>query len=284
MDAEKWVLDLSKRFVRWDDFKAHESQIMRFAVRSGYIKTKPFDYIQNPRKDKVAVKKVKPNWYSLEELQTFIEALRSIQQADVSPNQVWAMTRAYLSVTVSTGIRKSEVRALKWSDIDLNTGELKVQRAVRYSDERGKYIVETKTINGMRQLLLDGDALDALQAWHDGQIQWRKDQDQLLMTKTNWIFTSQDDPEKRMSSDDPTRCMHTVSNYAGLRYITPHGLRHTKATLSHQAGADIAAVLGHANGKFTLTHYIHATKSGVIRAESLFNKYVNGDAEDKKAN
>lgn len=287
MDAEAWTLDVSKRYVRWDDFKARASQIMRFAVRCGYIKTNPFDYIQNPRKGKVATKKIKQNWFDLKELQTFMETLRTMSQEDVSPNQQWAMSRAFLSITASTGMRRSEVRALKWSDINWDTGELKVQRAVKYSDELGEYIGTTKTVSGMRQLLLDGDALDALQAWKTDQLQWRKDQGQPIITKENWIFTSQNNPINLMSADDPTRWMATVCKTAGVHQITLHGLRHTKATLSSQAGADIAdiaAVLGHSNGRFTLGHYIHQTKSGVIRAESLFNKYVTGDSGEKKAN
>jgi integrase len=287
MDAEAWTLDVSKRYVRWDDFKARASQIMRFAVRCGYIKTNPFDYIQNPRKGKVANKKIKQNWFDLKELQTFMETLRTMSQEDVSPNQQWAMSRAFLSITASTGMRRSEVRALKWSDINWDTGELKVQRAVKYSDELGEYIGTTKTVSGMRQLLLDGDALDALQVWKTDQLQWRKDQGQPIITKENWIFTSQNNPANLMSADDPTRWMATVCKTAGVHQITLHGLRHTKATLSSQAGADIAdiaAVLGHSNGRFTLGHYIHQTKSGVIRAESLFNKYVTGDSEEKKAN
>ncbi|WP_461214988.1 tyrosine-type recombinase/integrase [Lacticaseibacillus sp. GG6-2] len=287
MDAEKWTLDVAKRFVRWDDFKARASQIMRFAVRCGYIQTNPFDYIQNPRKGKVAKKTIKQNWFDLEELRTFMETLRAMSQEDVSPNQQWAMSHAFLSVTASTGMRRSEVRALKWSDINWETGELKVQRAVKYSDELGEYIGATKTVSGMRQLLLDGDAIDALRTWQADQLQWRQDQGQQMITKENWIFTSQDDPTNLMSGDDPTRWMTTVCKTAGVHRISLHGLRHTKATLSSQAGADIAdiaAVLGHSNGRFTLGHYIHQTKSGVVRAESLFNKYVAGEDTRKTVN
>jgi integrase len=288
MDAEKWVLDVAKRFVRWDDFKARASQIMRYAVRAGYIKTNPFDYIQNPRKGKVSTATVKHNWYSLEELRQFLDALTSLSQDDFSLAHDWSMGRAFLSVTASTGMRKSEVRALKWSDINWNTSELEVARAIKYSKKKGgEYVGSTKTTNSLRRLLIDGDAIDALQAWKDDQLQWRIDQGLTPISEANWIFTDEADPEKYATRNFPDRAMRRVISKAGLRRITLHGLRHTKATLTSEAGADaadIAAVLGHANGVFTQAHYIHATKSGVIRAESLFSKYVGGDDANKEAN
>ena len=62
---------------------------------------------------------------------------------------------------LATGLRRGELLGLKWTDIDLDRGVLKIQRAI--SRQNGK-VVETplKTKNAYRTLPLSADAIDVL--------------------------------------------------------------------------------------------------------------------------
>ena len=65
-------------------------------------------------------------------------------------------------IDLTTGLRRGELLGLKWSDIDLEKGDLRVQRQIGRID--GKIIeMPLKTKNAYRTLPLSADAIDVLQ-------------------------------------------------------------------------------------------------------------------------
>jgi integrase len=69
--------------------------------------------------------------------------------------------RALLMTTVFTGIRASELRGLRWSDVDLKTGKLQVrQRADRYL-----VIGKPKSVTSERTIPLPPPVLNILKTW-----------------------------------------------------------------------------------------------------------------------
>lgn len=64
---------------------------------------------------------------------------------------------------LATGLRRGELLGLKWTDIDLDRGVLKIQRAI--SRQNGKVVeAPLKTKNAYRTLPLSADAIDVLKA------------------------------------------------------------------------------------------------------------------------
>ena len=64
-------------------------------------------------------------------------------------------------IDLTTGLRRGELLGLKWSDIDLEKGDLRVQRQIGRID--GKIIeMPLKTKNAYRTLPLSADAIDVL--------------------------------------------------------------------------------------------------------------------------
>ena len=132
-------------------------------------------------------------------------------------------------IDLATGLRRGELLGLKWEDIDLERGDLRVKRQLaRINGE----IVEAplKTKNAYRTLPLAADAIDILKA------QKKK------VGSSPWVFPSPTGGP--LSPDCVNNMLHRVLKRAGLPSIRFHDLRHTFATLALQNGVDIKTVSG----------------------------------------
>ena len=150
-------------------------------------------------------------------------------------------------IELATGLRRGELLGLKWSDIDLKHGNLRVQRQIARIDGE---IVEAplKTKNAYRTLPLSADAIDVLKT------QKKK------CGNSQYVFPSPTGGP--ISPDSVLHMLHRVLKRAGLPKVRFHDLRHTFATLALQNGVDIKTVsgmLGHFSAGFTLDTYAHVT-------------------------
>ena len=150
-------------------------------------------------------------------------------------------------IELATGLRRGELLGLKWSDIDLEHGSLRVQRQIARIDGE---IVEgpLKTKNAYRTLPLSADAIDVLKT------QKKKG------GNSQYVFPSPTGGP--ISPDSVLHMLHRVLKRAGLPKVRFHDLRHTFATLALQNGVDIKTVsgmLGHFSAGFTLDTYAHVT-------------------------
>ena len=168
----------------------------------------------------------------------------------------------YLELT--TGLRRGELLGLKWSDIDLEKGDLRVQRQIGRID--GKIIeMPLKTKNAYRTLPLSADAIDVLM------------QQRRKTGNSEWVFPSPTGGP--MSPDSVLHMLHRVLKRAGLPKVRFHDLRHTFATLALQNGVDIKTVsgmLGHFSAGFTLDTYAHVTTSAKREAAKTMGNILSG--------
>jgi integrase len=150
-------------------------------------------------------------------------------------------------IDLTTGLRRGELLGLKWSDIDLEKGDLRVQRQIGRID--GKIIeMPLKTKNAYRTLPLSADAIDVLM------------QQRRKTGNSEWVFPSPTGGP--MSPDSVLHMLQRVLKRAGLPRIRFHDLRHTFATMALQNGVDVktlSGALGHYSAGFTLNTYTHAT-------------------------
>lgn len=276
IDVQAWLVKLSQKMASYRKVTAYASMLFKFAVRMKYINQNPFDYVETPHKAKSAKHIVKKNYYDGKELANFINALNTITSEDQSIDHNWTMARAFLMLVLTTGMRRGEALALKWHDINFKRKLITIHRAQK-RDENGIYLGHTKSEAGMRTISLEPLAAETLHAWHMKQAIWLNQCGRPEISPESWIFTNRNDPDKVMSENTPRRWMVDLCEAKHLRRITIHGLRHTKATLMSEAGAqvnDIAAILGHASGDFTLKQYIHSTKDGITSAENIYQSLL----------
>ena len=152
----------------------------------------------------------------------------------------------YLELT--TGLRRGELLALQWTDLDVASKTLSVTKQVNRIS--GKLVVSPpKTRNSIRTLALPQQAVDLLIAEHKKH------------SRNPYLFPS---PKTgTMYDPDAFRRTHDkILKAIGAEHIRFHDLRHTFATLSLKCGVDVktlSGALGHYSAGFTLNTYTHAT-------------------------
>jgi integrase len=158
--------------------------------------------------------------------------------------------RAPITIALRTGLRQGELRALRWSDVDLERGRIVVRRAV------WRDIVSTPKNGRVREVPLSQQAAEALQEHSRlGEM----------------VFCS---PDGSMLSKGAMKwplwnaCMN-----AGLRKIGWHTARHTFASHLVMRGAPIKAVqelLGHSTTEMTM-RYAHLSPDARREAVRLLD-------------
>lgn len=168
---------------------------------------------------------------------------------------------------LATGLRRGELLGLKWEDIDLERGDLRVRRQVsRLNGE----VVEAplKTKNAYRTLPLAEDTVSVLR-------EQRK-----KVGNSPWVFPSPNGGP--ISPDSVLHMLHRVLKRAGLPKVRFHDLRHTFATLALQNGVDVKTVsgmLGHFSAGFTLDTYAHITSAAQRQAAQTMGNVLAGTIE-----
>ena len=165
---------------------------------------------------------------------------------------------------LATGLRRGELLGLKWEDIDLEHGDLRVRRQIARINGS---VVEAplKTKNAYRTLPLAEDTISILK------------EQKKKVGNSPWVFPSATGGP--ISPDSVLHMLHRVLKRAGLPQVRFHDLRHTFATLALQNGVDIKTVsgmLGHFSAGFTLDTYAHVTTSAQKAAANTMGKLLSG--------
>lgn len=174
-----------------------------------------------------------------------------------------------------TGMRRGELCGVKWSDVNLDGGQLVVRRSrVPVS---GRTIVETtpKTKNA-RSIALAPATVAALRAHRK-----RQKEDRLACgpawQDTGYMFTTEDGSPLR--PDAVTQAFNEHVKAAELPRIVLHGLRHSHATIGLAAGESVKVMqerLGHRNIRTTLG-YTHVLPGMQERAAANVERLILGD-------
>lgn len=164
-----------------------------------------------------------------------------------------------IATAVGTGLRRSEITALRWSDVDLDAGTLAVRRAAAMLD--GKVLLKApKTKRSQRTdhlpafvvAVLRRQRADQLARYEVlyGELEARRRQ------KEGWVFDRGDG--ELWNPNELSKQFARFVRRKGLPLIRLHDLRHGYATLAFAAGIPLKVVsesLGHASMKITSDLY-----------------------------
>jgi integrase len=160
-------------------------------------------------------------------------------------------------LAASSGARRGELLALRWSDIDLDRGALSIERCiVRVGDsllEQG-----TKT-HQSRRISLDSGTITSLQL-HYQQATERARLAGSTISSKSFVFSHTVDGSTPWHPDSTSRAFRRICEQAGVTSVRLHDLRHYVATRLLTAGVDVRTVagrLGHRNPSTTLNVYSH---------------------------
>lgn len=171
--------------------------------------------------------------------------------------------------TLACGLRQAEVLGLRWRDVDLEAGSLRVD--VVLDRQGGRYVLtEPKTSSSRRTVALPTFVVAALREHRRRQLEDRVAA--AAPTEDGLVFVS---PAGRpMSAGYVTHRWRTISRAIGLD-LTFHGLRRGQATLLVAMGVHPKVVserLGHATVAMTLDVYAGVTRASDVAAASLLEE------------
>lgn len=161
-------------------------------------------------------------------------------------------------LAISTGMRPSEYSALKWSDLNLLTGQLSVSRSLDFLPGGGWEISDNKTAGSRRTIKLWASVTQSIREHRTRQSAEREAAGESWVDH-DFVFTNEvGGPVNR--NNLTKRNFRRVLKAAGLPEIRLYDLRHTAATTALAAGVPVKVVsemLGHASVAITLDIYSH---------------------------
>lgn len=226
-------------------------EMLKYAVRCGYISINPADRVEPPRRDTKEAA-----FYELSDCSKLLAALKKIDDTQ------W---RLFFTMSLYTGMRPGELIGLNWSDISeniltVNAGSVQLHGQKTIRTDR------PKTKKSVRMIDLPKEVTDLLGKHKKEQAAYR------LQFGKNWpepdaVFT--DDLGERLGKYAPSKHWNRFVKKNGLRALPLYGLRHTAATLmiaENISARDVAARLGHAQTSTTLNIYAHSFMDANSRA------------------
>ena len=137
-------------------------------------------------------------------------------------------------LAASSGARRGELLALRWSDIDLDRGRLSIERGIV---RVGEDIIEqgTKT-HQSRRISLDAGTVAALRA-HEVLMIERAQAASSVITSQSFVFSHSVDCSSPWHPDSTSRAFRRICQQAGVQDVRLHDLRHYVATRSWPLGS-----------------------------------------------
>lgn len=178
-----------------------------------------------------------------------VDATRVIQAA-TDPR-----TRARLVCALVLGLRQGEALGLRWADVDLQRGALRVRQALSVVPGQAPTMTDPKSTASARVVPLPAGAVAELQAWRD-------------VSASPWVFPAADGGHNRNPRADWAVWKHALE-VAGVRHVPLHGARGSAASMLLAMGVPervIADILGHANARVTQEHYLHSDEGQRLAA------------------
>ncbi len=215
------------------------------AVRGDLIHRNPAAHANKP---KVRQREIDP--LDANQAQAFLDAARGDR------------FEALYVLCLMAGLRQGEALGLKWSDIDIDAGTLRVnrqlQRVRRDGDKSGALVFSEPKNASRRTVGLPQRAVRALQSHRGRQLEER------LKAGAEWqdnglVFASKHGGPLD-AQNVVNRSYKPLLKAASLPPVRFHDLRHSCLSLLAQRGEpirDLQALAGHATAAFTLQRYTH---------------------------
>ena len=234
---------------------------LNYAVKMDYLPKNPLMRVGNFKDPNTLHKEM--DFYTADEFRAFIA--KALECAQNSPNNSEWDYYVFFNIAFYTGMRKGEIHALKWSDIDGDY--ISVKRSItqklkgedRETPPKNKTSIRTLQIpEPLKKILADHKArYRSLQGFSD---------DFRICGGT-----------RPLRDTSIQKANERYAKLAGLKTIRIHDFRHSHASLLANNGINIQEIarrLGHAKIEMTWNTYSHLYPREEERAVNILNKIV----------
>lgn len=231
---------------------------LKMALRWGLIKNNPADAVTAPRPQRTEMKTMNEK-----DLSIFLESAKE------TPYYVLFYLALY------TGMRRSELLALRWSDVDLLLCQIYVSRSLHRLRTGDLVFREPKSAAGRRMVALP-PSIALLMQKHKDELESQRSILGLALADNDLVFSNIEG--KPLLPDTVSHAWMKVIKRAGLDGIRLHDARHSHASLLLKQGVHPKVVqerLGHATISTTLDLYSHVTPSLQQAAAEGFDRMLS---------
>ena len=154
-------------------------------------------------------------------------------------------------------MRRSELLALRWQDIDFIYSQIYVNRSLHQLKDSSYVFTQPKSAKSSRTIALTPSTILMLREYHEQQKLEARYAGKAL-TDIDLVFSNLDG--KPLRPNTITRAWTTLAAKYGLKVIRLHDARHTHASLMLKQGIHPKVVqerLGHSSIQMTIDTYSH---------------------------
>jgi integrase len=178
-------------------------------------------------------------------------------------------------VALFTGMRRGEILALRWGNVDLAGKVIKVRESLEVT-RAGLRFKEPKSKAGVRDVTLPAIVIETLHAHRKVLLERRLVLGQGKLADTDLVFPAWDGSPQ--NPDAFGSLWIKLATQLGLG-VSFHGLRHTHASQLIDAGVDVVTIarrLGHSSPAITLNVYAHLFRKDDGKAAAAIDAALGG--------
>ena len=224
------------------------TQAIDWAIENGLSIANPFKQVTRPKANHAPAQFLLPDQASSVAL-----AMAERMEAKLAEGRVQQTSFALAAcIAIAAGMRRGEVFALKWGDIDKKRKRVSISKAIKADGCLGR----PKSASSVRSVAIGDNLLQLLSEmchWQNSHLQ-QKDRFQGYSVLCN----EKGERANMNTFEHWWRSWADNSGWPGLRY---HDLRHSHATILIANGVDVKTAqmcLGHSSAEITLSIYAHA--------------------------
>jgi integrase len=221
----------------------------------------------NPAKDAERLKIATENEEDIEVTPDKVYGKAEIKKL-IEATEPESRDRLFLMVPALTGLRIGEVLGLIWPAVDLKAGKIEVRLNVADSDKGQPLMLQPpKTKSSRRTVPLPPELIRELKVW---KLKCPKSEQDLVFAREDGL------PYHRNAASD---ALDRAISKAGIKRLTPHGLRHSFASLLLADGVavpEVSALLGHKDSYVTWKVYAHFVRKESTAVQTLAASILAG--------
>ena len=237
--------------------------MLNYAVQMDYIDKNPLKKIGNFKSSITLESEKEMDYYTPDEFKLYIKATYDCAK-NSSTNHEWDYY-VFFNIAYYTGLRKGEIHALKWSDIEGDY--LHVTRSIAQKLKGDDRETPPKNKSSIRTIQIPTPLKEILKAHKERykQLEGFNNDYRICGGMTSLRDSTLDKHNKK------------YAELAGIKKIRIHDFRHSHASLLANEGIniqEIARILGHSKIEITWNTYSHLYPREEERAINILNKIV----------
>lgn len=230
------------------------------AVMAQIIKDNPSDHISLPKVQKAALTPLMDD-----AVPRFLDAIRGDPYEHL------------FSLALFSGMRRSELLALTWEDIDFESGVISVGKQLQYDTGANRYYFSDTTKNGKsRKVGVAPYVVGVLRLHRTQQLEWQLRAGEMWSNDRDLVFTNELGDHLKLQT--VYKHFKRVVATIGMPDTRFHDLRHSFAITSLQNGDDpktVADALGHYSSAFTMDVYGDTSETMRKASQDRMEEYIH---------